>query len=102
MTAREMQAHLVAPAPNLLLLAQDQHEQPGVVNTAGTERQEKRLEQHEQALTENGRSLPLIYQTLQRFTPATCKRIRRLRVHGHLPTALPQARLQLQHRDAKL
>ena len=101
-TAKEMQAHFVALVHNLLLLVQDQHEQQGVVNTAETERKEKRLEQHEKALTENGRSLPLIYKTLQRFTQATFKLIRWLRVHWHLPTSLPQALLQLQHLYAKL
>ena len=101
-TAKEMQAHFVALVQNLLLLVQDEHEQQGVVNTAEAERQEKRLEQQEQALTENGRSLPLIYKTLQRFTQATFKLIRWLRVHWHRPTSLPQARLQLQCLYAKL
>ena len=101
-TAKEMQAHFVALVHNLLLLVQDQHEQQGVVNTAETERKEKRLERHEKALTENGRSLPLIYKTLQRFTQATFKLIRWLRVHWHLPTSLPQALLQLQHLYATL
>ena len=58
------------------LLVQDWHEQQGVVNTAETERKEKRLEQQEKALTENGRSLPLIYKTLRRFTQAMFKLIR--------------------------
>jgi len=101
-TAKEMQAHFVALVHNLLLLVQDQHEQQGVVNTAETERKEKRLEQQEKALREKGRSLPLIYKTLQRFTQATFKLIRWLRVHWHLPTSLPQALLQLQHLYAKL
>lgn len=101
-TAKEMQAHFVALVHNLLLLVQDQHEQQGVVNTAEIERKEKRLEQQEKALREKGRSLPLIYKTLQRFTQATFKLIRWLRVHWHLPTSLPQALLQLQHLYAKL
>jgi hypothetical protein len=101
-TAKEMQAHFVALVHNLLLLVQDQHEQQGVVNTAETERKEKRLEQQEKALREKGRSLPLIYKTLQRFTQATFKLIRWLRVHWNLPTSLPQALLQLQHLYAKL
>jgi len=101
-TAKEMQAHFVALVHNLLLLVQDQHEQQGVVNTAEIERKEKRLEQQEKALREKGRSLPLIYKTLQRFTQATFKLIRWRRVHWHLPTSLPQALLQLQHLYAKL
>lgn len=101
-TAKEMQAHFVALAHNLLLLVQDRHEQQGVTNTAETQRKAKRLEQQEQALTEQGRSLPLIYQTLQRFTQATFKLIRWLRVHWHLPTSLPQALRQLQLLYAKL
>lgn len=101
-TAKEMQAHFVALVHNLLLLVQDQHEQQGVVNTAEIERKAKRLEQQEKALREKGRSLPLIYKTLQRFTQATFKLIRWLRVHWHLPTSLPQALLQLQHLYAKL
>jgi IS4 transposase len=35
-TAKEMQAHFVAIVHNLLLLAQDRHEQQGVANTAET------------------------------------------------------------------
>jgi len=101
-TAKEMQAHFVSLVHNLLLLVQDWHEQQGVVNTAETERKQKRLEQQEKALTANGRSLPLIYKTLQRFTQATFKLIRWLRVHWHRPTSLPQALLQLQHLYAKL
>jgi hypothetical protein len=101
-TAKAMQAHFVALVHNLLLLVQDQHEQQGVVNTAETERKDKRLEQQEQALTKTGRSLPLIYKTLRRFTQATFKLIRWLRVHWQLPTSLPQAMLQLQHLYAKL
>jgi hypothetical protein len=101
-TAKEMQAHFVALVHNLLLLVADWHEQQGVVNTAETQRREKRLEQQEKALTESGRSLPLIYQTLRRFTQATFKLIRWLRVHWHLSTSLPQALRQLQHLYAKL
>ena len=87
---------------NLLLWVQDWHEQPGVVNTAERERKAKRLEQQAQALREHGRRLPWIYQTRHRFTPATFKLIRWLRVHWHLTTPLSQARLQRQRLYAKL
>ena len=87
---------------NLLLLVQDWHEREGVSNTAEAQRKARRIERQEQALKEAGRSLPLRYQTLQRFTQATFKLIRWLRVHWHRPTSLPQALRQLQHLYAKL
>ena len=101
-TAKEMQAHFVALVHNLLLLVADRHEQQGVSNIAETERKQKRLEQQEQTLRENGRSLPQLYKTLHRFTQATFKLIRWLRVHWHRTTSLPQALLQLHHLYAKL
>lgn len=101
-TAKEMQAHFMALVHNLLLLVQDWHEQQGVVNTAERERKAKRLEQQEQVLREKGGSLPWIYKALQRFTQATFKLIRWLRVHWHRPTPLSQALLQLQRLYAKL
>ena len=101
MTAKERPAHFVALVHNLLLV-QDRHEQQRVTKTAATERKAKRLEQPAQALTEQGRSLPLIDQTLQRCTQATCKRIRWLRVHWHRPTLRPQALPQRQPRDTTL
>jgi hypothetical protein len=90
-TAKAMQAQFVAIVHNLLVLVQDQHEHQGVVNRAESERKDKRLEQQERALKENGQSLPQLYKTLRRFTQATFKLIRWLRVHW-----------QLQHLYAKL
>ena len=101
-TAKERQAHFVALVHNLLLRVQDRHEQQGVVNTAEAGRKQKRMEQQEKVLAENRQTLPLIYKTLQRFTPAPFKLIRWLRTHWHLPTSLPQALLQLQRLYAKL
>ena len=102
MTAKEMQAHFVALVHNLLLLVQDQHEAQGVVNTAEAERKQARQEQQENKLAKSGQTLPLIYTVLRRFTQATFKLIRWLRVHWHRPTSLPQALLQLQCLYAKL
>jgi hypothetical protein len=94
-TAKEMQAHFGAIVHNLLLRLQDWHEQHGVENTAEKQRRQKRLDQQETQLQRTGRTLPLIYSVLQRFTQATFKLIRWLRVHWHRPTPLHQALLHL-------
>ena len=101
-TAKEMQAHFVAIVHNLLLLLQDGQQPYGVENTAEKERREKRLTQQKKELQKTGRTLPLIYTLLQRFTQATSKLIRWLRVHWHRPTSLTQALLQLRSLYAKL
>ena len=101
-TAKEMQAHFVAIAHNLLLLLQDWHQQQGVENTAEIQRRQKRQDQQESELAKTGQTLPLVYRVLQRFTQATFKLIRWLRVHWHQPTSLPQALLQLRALYAKL
>jgi hypothetical protein len=101
-TAKAMQAHFVAIVHNLLLLLQDWHQQQGVENTAENQRRQKRLDQQKSDLKQTGRTLPLIYTLLQRFTQATFKLIRWLRVHWHQPTSLPQALLQLRALYAKL
>ena len=101
-TAKEMPSHFVALVHNLLLLLQDLHQQQGVENTAEIQRHQKRLEQQETELKKTGQTLPLIYTLLQRFTQATYKLIRWLRVHWHQPTSLPQALLQLRSLYAKL
>jgi len=101
-TAKAMQAHFVAIVHNLLLLLQDWHQQQGVENTAENQRRQKRLEQQKSDLEQTGQTLPLIYKILQRFTQATFKLIRWLRVHWPQPTSLPQALLQLRALYAKL
>jgi hypothetical protein len=101
-TAKEMQSHFVAIVHNLLLLLQDGHQQQGVENTAEIQRRQKRLNQQESDLAKSGQTLPLVYRILQRFTQATFKLIRWLRVHWHQPTSLPQALLQLRTLYAKL
>ena len=101
-TAKEMQAHFVAIVHNLLLLLQDWHQQQGVENTAELQRRQKRLDQQETELKKTGQTLPLVYRILQRFTQATFKLIRWLRVHWHRPTSLPQALLQLRSLYARL
>ena len=101
-TAKEMQAHFVAIVHNLLLLLQDWHQQQGVENTAEIQRRQKRLKQQETDLEKTGQMLPLIYKTLQRFTQATFKLIRWLRVHWRQQTSLQQALLQLRSLYAKL
>ena len=101
-TAKEMQAHFVAIAHNLLLLMADWHEQQGVTNTAEIQRRDKRQEQQKAELKKTGGTLPLIYTVLHRFTQATFKLIRWLRVHWHRPTPLTQALLQLRSLYAKL
>ena len=101
-TAKEMQAHFVAIVHNLLLLLQDWQQQQGVENTAEKQRRQKRLDEQETELKKTGRTLPLLYTLLQRFTQATYKLIRWLRVHWHRPTPLAQALLQLRSRYAKL
>jgi hypothetical protein len=101
-TAKAMQAHFVAIVHNLLLLLQDWHQQQGVDNTAEIQRRQKRLNQQEAELKKTKQSLPLIYTLLQRFTQATFKLIRWLRVHWHRPTSLSQALLQLRSLYAKL
>ena len=101
-TAKEMQAHFVAIVHNLLLLLQDGHQQQGVENTAEIQRRQKRQDQQESDLEKTGQTLPLVYRILQRFTQATFKLIRWLRVHWHQPTSLPQALLQLRALYAKL
>jgi Transposase DDE domain len=101
-TAKEMQAHFVAIVHNLLLLLQDWHEQQGVENTAELQRREKRQAAQQTELQKTGRTLPLIYTLLQRFTQATFKLIRWLRAHWHRPTPLSQALLQLRSLYAKL
>jgi len=47
-------------------------------------------------------TLPLLYQTIQRFTQATFKLIRWLRSYWHDATSLQQAQLYLQALYAKL
>lgn len=101
-TAKQMQAHFVAIVHNLLLLLGDWHQQQGVENTAELQRRQKRLDQQETELKKTGRTLPLVYRILQRFTQATFKLIRWLRVHWHRPTSLPQALLQLRSLYARL
>jgi hypothetical protein len=101
-TAKEMQSHFVAIVHNLLLLLQDWHQQQGVVNTAEIQRRQKRLAQQPADLAKTGQTLPIIYPVLQRFTQATFKLIRWLRVHWHQPTSLPQAQRQLRTLYAKL
>lgn len=101
-TAKEMQSHFVALVHNLLLLLQDWQQQQGVENTAEKQRREKRLTQQKTELEKTGRTLPMIYTLLQRFTQATFKLIRWLRVHWHRPTSLPQALLQLRSLYARL
>jgi hypothetical protein len=101
-TAKEMQAHFVAIVHNLLLLLADWHEQQGVENTAEKERREKRLTRQKAELQKTGGTMPLIYTLLQRFTQATFKLIRWLRVHWHRPTSLTQALLQLRSLYARL
>jgi hypothetical protein len=101
-TAKQMQAHFVAIVHNLLLLLGDWHQQQGVENTAELQRRKKRLDQQETELQKTGQTLPLVYRILQRFTQATFKLIRWLRVHWHRPTSLPQALLQLRSLYARL
>jgi len=101
-TAKQMQAHFVAIVHNLLLLLQDGHQQQGVENTAEIQRRQKRQDQQASNLEKTGQTLPLVYRILQRFTQATFKLIRWLRVHWHQPTSLPQALLQLRALYAKL
>ena len=101
-TAKEMQSHFVAIVHNLLLLLQDGHQQQGVENTAEIQRRQKRLDHQESDLDKTGQTLPLVYRILQRFTQATFKLIRWLRVHWHQPTSLPQALLHLRALYAKL
>jgi hypothetical protein len=101
-TAKEMQAHFVAIVHNLLLLMADWHEQQGVENTAEMERRDQRQEQQKTALKKTGGTLPLLYTLLRRFTQATFKFIRWLRVHWHRPTPLAQALLHLRCLYAKL
>jgi len=101
-TAKQMQAHFVAIVHNLLLLLGDWHQQQGVENTAELQRRQKRVEQQERELQRTGRTLPLLYTLLQRFTQATFKLIRWLRVHWHRPTPQSQALLQLRSLYAKL
>ena len=101
-TAKEMQSHFVAIMHNLLLLLQDWQRQQGVENTAEIQRRQKRLDPQEAELKKTGRTLPLIYTLLQRFTQATFKLIRWLRAHWHRPTSLPQALLQLRALYARL
>jgi hypothetical protein len=101
-TAKAMQAHFVAIVHNLLLLLQDWQQHQGVENTAELQRREKRQAAQQTELQKTGRTLPLIYTLLQRFTQATFKLIRWLRAHWHRPTPLPQALLQLRSLYAKL
>ena len=101
-TAKEMQSHFVAMVHNLLLLLQGGHQQQGVENIAELQRRQKRLARQENEPAKTGRTLPLIYRILQRFTQATFKLIRWLRVHWHRPTSLPQALLHLRTLYARL
>jgi hypothetical protein len=101
-TAKQMQAHFVALVHNLLLLLQDLHQQQGVENVAEIQRRQQRLAQQETELKKTGQTLPLVYQTLQRFTQAPFKLIRWLRAHWHQPTSLHQALLHLRSLYAKL
>jgi hypothetical protein len=101
-TAKEMQSHFVALVHNLLLLLQDWQRQQGVENTAEIQRREKRVDQQKTELKKTGQTRPLVYTLRRRFTPATFKLIRWLRVHWHRPTSLAQALLQLRHLYAKL
>ena len=101
-TAKQMQAHFVAIVHNLLLIQQDAHQQQGIEYEAEIERKQKRQEKQTAELEKIGQTLPLVYRTLQRFTQATFKLIRWLRVHWHRPTSLHQAQLQLRLLYAKL
>ena len=97
-----MPAHFVSIVHNLLVLLQDGHQQQGVENTAEIQCRKNRQDQQESALEKTGQTIPLVYRILQRFTQATFKLIRWLRVHWHQPTSLHQALLQLRTLYAKL
>jgi hypothetical protein len=101
-TAKAMQAHFVALTHNLLLLMADWHEAQGVENTAEKKRRDQRQEQQKAERKKTGGTLPMIYTLLQRFTQATFKLIRWLRVHWHRPTSLAQALLHLHRLYARL
>ena len=94
-TAKEMQAHFVALMHNPLLLLADWQQQQGVENTAEKQRRQKRWDEQQTERKKTGRTLPLVYTLLQRFTQATYKLIRWLPSRWHLPTPLAQALLQL-------
>ena len=94
-TAKEMQAHFVALVHNLLLLLQDWQQQQDVENTAEKQRRQKRWDEQETERKKTGRTLPLNYTVLPRFTQATFKLIRWLRVRWHRPTSPAQALLHL-------
>jgi hypothetical protein len=78
------------------------HQQQGVENTAEIQRRKKRLDQQKSDLEKTEQNFPLVYRILQRFTQATFKLIRWLRVHWHQLASLPQALLQLRTLYAKL
>ena len=101
-TAKQMQAHFVAIVHNLLLLQQDEHRQQGIEYAAERARKQKRQEKQMAELATTGQTLPLVYQTLQRFTQATFKLIRWLRSYWHDATSLHQAQLYLRALYAKL
>ena len=101
-TAKQMQAHFVAIVHNLLLLQQDEHRQQGIEYAAEKARKQKRQEKQMAELATTGQTLPLVYQTLQRFTQATFKLIRWLRSYWHDATSLQQAQLYLRALYAKL
>ena len=90
-----MQAHFVAIVHNLLLLLQDWQQQQDVENTAEKQRRQKRWDEQETERKKTGRTLPLNYTVLPRFTQATFKLIRWLRVRWHRPTSPAQALLHL-------
>lgn len=102
-TAKSNQAQMLCLTHNLLLLLENDIEKnEGIRNEAEWKRKTKTLEQTEEYLEENGRSLPWIYKAIQRITQRSVKFIRWLRNHIDSEAPWSQAMAALVRIYAKL
>lgn len=102
-TAKQMQSHFVSMTHNLLLLFNHfLKTEKGIENVAEIQRRQSREKQQDQTMNEISQPVPLIYRIFNRFTQASFKLIRWLRVYWQSVASQDQAYEHLRALYAKL